>query len=177
LDTQDYKSYHDTRKKRPKRYKVRFRNYKNSNLFFIEVKLKEKGLRTAKYRTEVGGIDLKDKAVKNFLQNYNLHTDALMPVLKVDYNRICLVSKIRNERVTIDTDLKMHFMNELANLSHLAIIELKYNKFSNQSKFQQVLTKSKIKSSSFSKYCIGLALTNPEVNKNGLTRKIKSLTA
>ena len=99
-----------------------------------------------------------------------------MPQLRTAFRRITLVSKQKNERLTIDFTLhwsNIHTGIEVQ-LEPLVIIELKRNGLT-YSPMTDILRQLRIKPMKISKYCIGTALTNPDVKQNRFKQKIRKI--
>jgi len=101
----------------------------------------------------------------------------LWPKLGNRFKRLTMVNKDMSERITIDYDLKfsdLKYHHQIKN-DHLCIIEIKRNRDSNKSSFINTLRELKVRPGGFSKYCIGLALLNPEVKNNLFKQKVREL--
>lgn len=164
LDTMAFDMYTQHQCGHTNRQKIRFRTYCTSKLQFMEVKTKNNHGRTKKKRIEVGDMDLRDAAKRQFLQQHlRYDADQLQPVLNNHFNRITLVNKGMTERLTIDTALKF---SNLTNGRHkdmgpLVVIELKRDGLV-YSPILHMLRQLRIQPHGFSKYCMGSALTADE---------------
>ncbi|MDR2854159.1 MAG: polyphosphate polymerase domain-containing protein [Prevotellaceae bacterium] len=159
------------------RQKIRIRSYIDSNLSFLEIKNKNNKGRTSKKRIRVQAshIDSIDdlKEDKNFLNENSLFSsDSLVPVLANNFNRMTFVNTKATERITIDVNLS--FQNYITGnksvLENLMILELKQDGLQH-SDFREILSRLRIRSSSFSKYCMGTFLTNANVKSNRMKGK------
>jgi hypothetical protein len=159
------------------RQKIRIRSYVDAALSFLEVKNKNNKGRTKKIRVPVNHAhvesvnDLTNE--KGFLvENSLFETDALIPSLANDFKRITLVNSRKTERITIDVDLSFHnyFSDKKKSLDNLMILELKQDGWQH-SDFRDILMKLRIKQGSFSKYCMGIFLTDPNVKYNRFRRR------
>ena len=94
--------------------------------------------------------------------------------LENNFSRITLVNKGKTERLTIDTDLKFHNLENdcRADLTGLVIIELKRDGL-RHSPILGMLRELRIKPSGFSKYCMGSALTNPSLKRNNFKERLR----
>ena len=94
--------------------------------------------------------------------------------LENNFSRITLVNKGKTERLTIDTDLKFHNLENdcRADLTGLVIIELKRDGLQH-SPILGMLRELRIKPSGFSKYCMGSALTNPSLKRNNFKERLR----
>ncbi|MDR2039629.1 MAG: polyphosphate polymerase domain-containing protein [Bacteroidales bacterium] len=154
------------------RQKVRIRSYVDSNLSFLEVKNKNNKGRTRKMRvpvnmTHINSVnDLGDE--RCFLdENSIFQTSGLKPTLANEFERITLVNDRKTERITIDIHLSFYNYQTKCKeiLDNMMILELKQDGWQ-QSDFRDILNRLRIKQFSFSKYCMGTVLTNPDVKYN-----------
>ncbi|QPC82031.1 polyphosphate polymerase domain-containing protein [Phototrophicus methaneseepsis] len=150
------------------RYKVRARQYVDTELMFFEVKHKSNRKRTIKSRLPLDSArDLNPAQINAFVDLYvPVDSTRLEPKLWNDYRRLTLVGKTRPERVTIDLDLAFGWHDDFAELPGIAIAEVKQEKFSQDSAFIQQMRRMGIRSTSFSKYCSGVYLLYEEVKRN-----------
>ena len=177
FDTDDYLLYKYHHNEKVNRVKVRYRKYVESNLTFFEVKYKLFGARTSKKRIKQEDIktiltDTEFEKIQNVL--FNKHE--LKSKLWVYYNRITLVNNQLTERVTLDINLR--FKNENGNevlMENLAIAEIKQNKRSVLMPFIQMMKQKRIPPLSISKYCMGVALTEPLIKSNNFKPKFITL--
>ena len=96
--------------------------------------------------------------------------------LENNFHRVTLVNKAKTERLTIDTDLCFHNLvtgNDV-DLTGLAIIELKRDGLK-PSPVLGMLRDLRIKTSGFSKYCMGTALTNPTLKRNNFKERLRMI--
>lgn len=175
-DTVDLKMYLDHHNGKLNRYKVRQRIYVNSNDVFLEMKFKNNKDRTIKERIEIGKKEeMWNETSKQFISSktpYNLKE--LIPTLKVNYNRITLISKQGGEKITFDTDIQFIGNNITKNCKNLVIAEVKQVS-KNDSVFFDIMKSRSVREQSISKYCIGIALTNTDIKKNNFKEKLLSL--
>lgn len=178
-DTEDLKMYIIHHDRHLVRDKVRVRTYLDSQLTFCEVKHKTNKGRTKKKRIEVKpGINvLEDPEASAFLaerQPYPL--DSLMPQLETAFDRFTLVNYEKTERLTIDCNLifRNYTAGTTASMDDLVIMELKQDGRA-RSLLKEVLFDLRIKPYKISKYCIGTAMTRPEVKQNRFKKKIRRI--
>ena len=163
FDTKDHRFYHMHHNGHLNRHKVRMRRYVDSDIQFLEVKLKNNKKRTIKERIPLEThkeIDLADNL--DFLREVKVPTPhKLKPCLHNRYQRIALANEKRGERLTIDIKLA----NEVAKdgvsqlpLHDIAIIELKQARLDRGSPFFTLARQLGIRPSGFSKYCMGMTL-------------------
>lgn len=177
-DTKEFKSYIQHHNGKANRIKVRFRNYVESNLNYLEVKFKNNKNRTIKARTKTEAIETKLSAFsKEFIENnsYSFYEgNEVTPVLWNNFTRLTLVHKTKNERLTIDLNLGFEsFLNgSKKDINHIIIAEVKQEKASSNSDFIQAIKKHHIRKSSMSKYCVGTALLNENLKQNNFKERI-----
>ncbi|GAA6134565.1 polyphosphate polymerase domain-containing protein [Oceaniserpentilla sp. 4NH20-0058] len=169
-DTGDYELYHQHHSGKANRLKVRTREYVQSKICFLEIKEKNNKGITHKYRHNIGNT------------NHHLHVNKiweqkdknkpLIACLEVNYQRITLLHKTLNQRVTIDINLSFHDLINNGNklLDDIAIIEVKRDKADHalkNSKLHKLLKEFGYFPKTFSKYCMGCVLTKvPNIKTN-----------
>ena len=174
FDTTAFDMYNQHQWNHTNRQKIRFRTYCISGLQFMEVKTKNNHGRTKKKRIEVADMNVGEQQKRNFL-NKHLHygVDTLQPALNNHFSRITLVNKGKTERLTIDSALSFH--NKVSgvdkDMGNLVIIELKRDGLV-YSPVLKMLNQLRIHPHGFSKYCMGSALTNPELSVNRFKCKL-----
>ena len=157
------------------RYKVRSREYVDSQLAFLEVKHKTNKGRTIKSRIQTPDLAASfGSESTEFLDNaYPYDVAELEPKLWVEYRRITLVSRSRKERVTIDLDLCYSWEEQSISLPHIAIVEIKQDGFSHDSDMGQQLREHHVRATGFSKYCVGISMIYPHLKHNNFKPKLR----
>lgn len=170
------------------RQKVRIRRYVGSpstvaegqDLTFLEIKNKNNKGRTKKKRIEVEDQQVLERPtseVTAFMEKRcRYEWIFLLPELRTRFHRITLVNKQKTERLTIDMGLcwsnqQTHLEKSFENL---VIIELKRDGNS-PSPMLGIMQQLRIKPMKISKYCVGTALTNPNVKQNRFKQKIRKI--
>lgn len=168
FDTPAFTLYHHHHNGGQNRYKVRLRSYVESQLAFLEVKLKNNKGRTVKSRLRIADlIPQLDQHMQTFLQvALPFDSSLLEPKLWNRFVRITLVSKTQVERLTLDLDLSFGAADASSHFPQLAIAEVKQDGVSRQSHFVQQMRSLHVSQLSFSKYCIGAALHYPHLKQN-----------
>lgn len=184
FDTPICEMYNEHQRGKKARQKIRVRRYESSGIAFLEVKRKNNKGRTDKKRMQVGERtpDLDREQYRTFLiQKSRYGAERLLPQLSNEFRRITLVNNAMTERLTIDLDLS--FRNEQtgekAEMGPLVIIEVKRDGLT-PSPILALLKQLRIHKSGFSKYCIGMSLTNSSLKSNRFKarlRYIKKLAA
>ena len=173
------------------RQKIRIRQYVESNLTFLEIKRKNNKGRTKKKRMAIPGFDIKaetlghtkreDWNVEDFIAaKSRYHWEDLSPRLSTRFHRITLVNKAKTERLTIDMDLvwKNVVTGEEKTFPELVVIELKRDgraATGNEVQVTDIFRDLRISPFKISKYCIGTALTTPNLKKNRFKEKIRKI--
>ena len=175
FDSAEFTLYHRHHAGILDRYKVRSREYVDSHLAFLEVKHKTNQGRTIKRRVQTPELaaSFYGEAVDLLDDAYPYDAAALAPKLWVEYRRITLVSRHREERVTIDLDLSYRWDDQIVSLPHLAIVEIKQEGFSHNSDIGRALRQQQVRSTGFSKYCIGTSLIYPDLKHNNFKPKLR----
>lgn len=168
--------YHQHHNGISRRVKVRHRTYVESDAAYWEVKLKNNRGRTIKSRMPLPLVPetISPELAQFVLEKSGKEVPKLQAIVWVNYQRITLVNKGSNERLTIDINLQFGKDNTEWNYPNLVIVEVKQNK-KNHSPFFTCAKMLKIKQGSFSKYCLAVSLTQPGVKQNNFKIKLKQL--
>ena len=175
-DTSDLMLYYKHHNGSLNRYKVRQRNYLDSKLCFLEVKFKNNKGRTIKERIEQNDLstnfNFEDFEFLNKKLPFN--PNILFPTVLVNYKRITLVNKFKDERLTIDVNIEFKKDNELIKLHNLVVAEVKQDK-KVVSPFLKQIKKLHFIEGSISKYCLAIIFSYKNVKKNNFKEKLLSL--
>ena len=157
------------------RQKIRIREYVESNLHFLEVKKKNNKGRTKKKRIEISGAT--DDTIREFISAKSRYRwDDISAKLRTKFSRITLVNKEKTERLTIDMNLVWE--NQMTAISktfpELVIIELKRDG-NVPSPMLRIMLSERVHPLKISKYCIGIALTTPNLKRNRFKSKIRKI--
>ena len=179
-----YVRHHD---KQLVRQKIRVRQYVESQLTFLEIKRKINKGRTKKKRIAVPGFDIQGStfgeskkelwSVEDFIAAKSRYQwSELSPHLSTKFHRITLVNKAKTERLTIDMDLLWTNVvsGEKKTFNDLVIIELKRDG-NVPSHMTDIMLDLRVHPFKISKYCIGIALTTPDIKKNRFKNKIRTI--
>ncbi len=175
-DTADKRMYTMHETGRQVRQKIRVRTYLETGTTYLEIKNKNNHGRTKKKRIEVPGQEglATLPEAQDFIDSKSWFTmDQLTPHVENFFERITLVNKQMTERLTIDLGIRFHNFDTDANadIGHLVIVELKRDGLTH-SPMQEIFHQMRIHPGGFSKYCIGCALTNPDLRRNNLKEKL-----
>lgn len=182
FDTDDFLFYRMHHNKKIKRLKMRQRKYADFDDNFWEVKIKMNRRRTVKKRFHLDSAlssmtdQTKAASQRSLPENCDINIDLIKPKLLTSFSRMTLVNVDLKERITIDTDLSyVNNAGEGRSLPKIAIAELKQVKSSLRSPFAIAAKEEGIRSSQFSKYCIGVALLENNVKINRFKKRILNL--
>jgi hypothetical protein len=180
-DTNDYFFYHQHHNQRVNRYKLRCRKYIESDNCYFEIKFKNNKKKTIKTRILLEDKkinhellqDSKEFARKSVLIDNGNIVDEVRPALWIGFNRITFANVINKERLTFDINLTYTDMNANSRkINNLIIAELKSEHVSLNSSFYQYLKCLEIFPTKFSKYCVGIALTEKNIKCNRFKKNL-----
>jgi hypothetical protein len=183
-DTGDHFFYCQHHNRRPNRYKVRCRRYVETDQCYFEIKFKNRKSKTIKTRMLLGDGEIDEElseasrefARRTIMLNGSGIADRIRPSLWTNFNRITFGNLINGERLTID--LNLTYADHAAHsrtLDDLIIAELKSEGRSRNCLFTQHLRDLRILSARFSKYCMGIAMTERDVKRNRFKRQLLRL--
>lgn len=173
FDTADFALYHRHQQGARERYKLRAREYVETRFSFLEIKHKTNKGRTVKSRISTPQLmtALGECPPAFLVENFPYDAAELQPRLWNRYSRITLASRTRPERVTLDVDLAFAWGGQQAALPGVVIAEVKQERSSRDSEFVGLMRAHGVRSTGFSKYCLGVSLLYPEVKHNRLKAK------
>mgnify|MGYP000885204340 CR=1 FL=1 len=174
FDTCDFDLYKMHVNEHADRFKVRSREYVDSQQAFLEVKHRTRKDRTVKSRIPTGTPAVWiDAAARRWLKDvFPYDSSALEPKLWNTFTRITLVNRALCERVTLDVDLTFFNLNRCTRLDGIAVAEVKQASRDCPSDFMAQMHALKVRPQGFSKYCIGASLLYENVKKNSLKAKL-----
>jgi len=177
FDTDDFKLYTAHQNGKLNRYKIRHRQYIESDISFFEIKFKSNKERTIKKRIKRPDIEEKfsDKSRQFILENSPLNPDELKPKLYNNFSRITLVGKNTPERITIDLNLGYKTNKKTTDLSFMIIAEVKKDGYSTASDIMKILHTNRVYPEGFSKYCVGTILLNNNIKYNRFKQKLLTI--
>ena len=177
-DTADANMFYEHQRGRKARQKIRLRRYESGDrLTFLEIKDKDNKGRTRKKRREMMPGDEPAMFAGFVAKNSHYTMETLSPWIENRFNRITLVRNNLSERITIDTGLAFHNLvnGNSEDVGHLMIIEWKREAYAEASPMSGILRTLHIRQSGFSKYCTGMALTDPGLRQNRMKPKLRML--
>lgn len=184
FDNHDFLLYTKHHNGKLNRYKVRYRQYIDSDLCFLEIKYKNNKGRTMKKRIGIQNSEplkmnpvLSQKSKKFIVENSTISPDELVPKLWNKFTRLTLVEVQSKERITIDYNLKysvsqMETPGGTIALSKMVIAEVKQEKYTASSDFIQLMRENRIQQMRISKYCIGCCLLYDNLKYNNFKLKL-----
>ncbi|MFA4851165.1 MAG: polyphosphate polymerase domain-containing protein [Bacteroidales bacterium] len=180
FDTENLKFYLDHHNGKMNRHKVRFREYTDSNLHFLEVKFKNNRGDTRKRRIKIPKEifqrgTLSDDEMEFVKERLKYNPDPLSPKLSVKYSRITLVHYGIKERATIDLNLSYKNNSQKKEFNGMIILEVKQDKLSLSSDFIQIARKYRLPSVRISKYCLGVNSLFPHVKYNRFKPRVMAV--
>jgi hypothetical protein len=179
LDTPELVCYHDHRRGKRLRHKVRVRHYPDRSMSFLEVKSKQNDLVSHKRRIPIPfGSEAITEAELAFLRGIlgDAFACALRPELRVDYRRVGLLGLGNDERVTIDLRLDFVSLDGRAQrMEDAAIVEVKQSSASRTSPILRRLAAIGSREQSLSKYTTAIATMRPEVRRTRLSMDLRAV--
>lgn len=177
FDSADFALYLRHHAGKKNRHKVRSRRYLATGQSFFEVKLKTNKDRTIKRRLATPALATTlTPDVDAFLSaQFAQGTPQLEPKLANSFSRITLVGTGAPERLTIDLDLRFQQDGREVALSQIVVAEVKRGDRSRASAFMRQMQAAHIAPTSFSKYCVGVALLYPQVKHNRFKPQLRQL--
>lgn len=181
-DTPENDMFYQHHRGKKTRQKIRRRTYEGENpLSFLEIKSKNNKGRTNKKRVKIEDKEFMDEHEQFMLKHTTYPLQELTPKIENHFYRITLVNKDMTERVTIDTDIEFHNLSNgiKVKMPEIGIIEWKRDGRAGETELKSLLRDLRIKESGFSKYCIGMAITDDSLKQNRLKsrlRKIKKIS-
>lgn len=176
FDTPDLRHYQDHHNQRTFRTKVRFREYVDSGLTFLEVKRKTGTGRTDKARIRVEGLHpVLSSDQKHFVVQASGRGEPLEASLLNHFTRFTFVHRTRAERITVDIGLRFSHASTERGLGDIAVAELKQERADRSSPFARTMRERNIRPSGMSKYCIGMLLLERPVKHNAFKEVLLKL--
>lgn len=181
LDTADYQMYLAHHNGKRIRYKIRFRQYAETEEEFVEIKKRTNVNRLLKHRKKLNGNQTQRNKITDvfIISNSNYNPYELETKLTVSYRRITLMHRLFPFKLTFDAHITMSDDLARVHLPGLVIAE-----FKNYGNLPFHYTNNPVswpgqQQFGISKYCMGLVLLKPELKYNAfkaLVRKIEKTT-
>jgi hypothetical protein len=177
FDTPDFELYRDHHAGKAVRHKVRSRAYIDTSLSFLEIKSKDALRRTVKHRLATSAFVTElTPAVSAFLESHvHLEARTLQPTVQNELLRVTLVGKEHPERLTLDLNIQFRYEGRTVVLPRLAIAELKQSDADHGSPFMQVMQDLRIHPVGISKYCVGVAMLVPGIERDAFESTLATI--
>ncbi len=171
-DNQLYKCHHNGKLNR---YKIRKRIYLETDTCFLEIKFKNNKGKTVKERIEskTSVSELSDDDIAYLNSKVPFETTQLIPKISNKFIRMTLANKNFNERCTIDCNIGFLSNGKIRDIENLIIVEIKQDGYNSDSPLIKHLNQQRIKSTGFSKYCMGRVITDPNIKQNAFKAKLR----
>lgn len=173
IETDGLDSFHEHARGRNIRFKARIRQYDSNRRSFVEVKEKTVHGRTEKARIErpenAGITEQLSDEERQFLQRHYRYDGAQLTDVTCRFNRLTLVAKSLDERITLDTDIEFASGSKSTGLTGLSIMEVKQEVINRSTPILQALKSFRFEQTplgrrtSMSKYVVGMLLLNPNL--------------
>lgn len=173
FDTLDFHHYLQHQNGKKHRFKIRKREYIESDLSFLEIKEKSNKGRTFKSRIKLKELEesLDEKGVR-FIASKADHSSNLEAKIWNSFSRTTLVDTVAGERVTLDSHIGFRFKDRNVELPNFVIAEVKQDGANRHSRFIQHMKTRLIRPEGISKYCLGVALLYEDIKSNTFKEKI-----
>lgn len=163
-----------------RRFKARSRRYLESDISYLEVKLKERCDRTVKVRRRTPEpVTRLSQGSLRFLESSVGDTaitlDELGPTLWNAFSRITLLNAEYHERVTLDLNLVLSLGARSRYIDDWVVAEVKGEAANRNTPIVRQLRALGVRPTGFSKYCIGVASLYPDVKHNRFNSKLRTI--
>ncbi len=157
FDTADLTCFHDHRRGRRLRHKIRIRSYVDRRLAFLEVKSRRNELHTDKARLEIPyGTGVLSDELREFLARHCHFSQGVVATVEISYRRLMLAGLETEERVTIDLGVTVDGDAGLA-IGAVAIVEVKQPVHARATPIMRALHATGYAPCSVSKYVAAIA--------------------
>lgn len=175
FDTENLAMYREHHSDSRIRYKVRSREYVDTNQSFVEVKWKGKRGRTVKERVQTDRLmtEWEPAMAAAIAARIPFEASSLLPSISNEFLRVTLVSRCCRERVTLDTGLRFHGDGRSLAIPGIAIAEVKQDGVDRSSPFVRQMRAAGIRPRGFSKYCTGVSMLRQEVKHNRFKPRLR----
>lgn len=170
FDDDEYRCFHDHRRRRRLRFKVRSRTYESTAGATLELKTKDGRGRTVKHRLSRSGphVDLTDferEWIDERLSETRTAPVALdlRPTLDIEYRRTTLVEPRLGERLTIDLRLNAVRSGESTSLLPAAAV-VEWKAGGQNGDTVRSMRRLGLHPVAFSKYCVGLSTATADLD-------------
>jgi hypothetical protein len=177
FDTPELTFFHDHRRGRRNRQKIRIRHYPDRRVTFLEVKTKRNPDLTEKDRLKLtyDQTELGEREFEFLSRVVRTPLDGLAPAVWTNFYRATLLGTDSNERITIDMELTLQAGSTTIRIGDTAIVEVKQQPLCMMTPVVRALRDDRIRKRSASKYCAGIALIRPEIRHNRFLPMLRAL--
>jgi hypothetical protein len=163
FDTPERQLYHDHRRGRRPRHKVRIRHHVDRCATFLEVKCKLRPDRTLKERLELpfrqGQLDGEARRFVDAL--CPVDAASLIPCVSIAFQRVTLAGVATDERITFDLGIDFHERGSSERLPDVVIAEVKQAPHLSARGAVNVFRRLNLREQTISKYCLATARLQP----------------
>lgn len=174
-DNWDDAMYNNHLRGKLNRYKIRVRQYNDTDMTFLEVKFKNNKGKTYKSRIRCDDFDgfYREESYSFLEENTPYKPEQLRPVMHNTFQRITLVNKDFNERCTIDTGLIFEAGAQKEGYDGIAIVEVKSEGHTKSTPILRTIRDMNNTCPGFSKYCFGRSVLDETLKNNRYRSKIR----
>jgi hypothetical protein len=162
-DTPDLICFQDHRRGKPRRFKVRHRDYLDRHLTMLEIKDRVPRGDTHKRRLpQMWRQRVVDVAGAAFLsEGGHVPVDALVPTLANRFWRLTLLGEKVHERLTVDLGIGVGLDGRIGELAGVCVLEVKSAEPRHKTPTLALLARTGMRPRGMSKYCVGTCLLTP----------------
>lgn len=177
FDTAELRCFHDHRRGRRPRHKLRIRQYPDRRLCFLEIKTKQSDRRTIKHRLAkpYGDYTIGAREREFIAAHSDLPDDDIWPEVAIGFQRITLLGLASSERVTIDLGLDLARAERSERLTGVAIVEVKQWPLCVRTPVMQLLRGARVRDRSTSKYAAAVIRMHPGIRSNRFRAPMRAL--
>jgi hypothetical protein len=178
FDTADLRFYHEHRRRRLPRVKVRMRHYTDRDLTMLEVKQKTSRGDTRKFRWErehtQPELDDTDLAHIAAACPWALASGPLVAQARTVFHRVMLINTVTVERATLDFGLSFERGTTRRDFDASVIVEVKDGGRERTSPLVAALRDHHARCMAVSKYCLAIAMLSNE-RRNTFLRAVRAI--
>ena len=175
FDTGNLQFFHDHRRGRRSRQKVRIRNYVERGVGCLEIKTKDKYNVTSKVRRPHVFADFQLSDDDDHFVRGEVGGLSVEPSMDVHFPRLTLVCRDVNERITFDLGLSFRWKDARIDLPDVVVGEIKQEQFRARSPGLLALRARHIRPNRLSKYCVAMSLLRDGLPVHRFRESIREL--
>jgi hypothetical protein len=175
FDTEDLTCFYQHRRGRRPRHKIRLRRYLDRDEVYFEIKTKAQNENTNKVRLRqpLGQRKLSAEAKQMIALHTALAPASLHPSVMMTFDRITLLGRATEERLTIDHNVQ--FDGSSALFEDVSIIEVKQSSLQRTTPIMRALSEHGVRSRPASKYCLALAIADSSLPRDHVRSAVREL--